>query len=100
MLLAAWLFVGAVAVLVTIGVVLADDDGVAIVGGALGTVLWGVWTFGAFDIEVASNGVVLTFTSAPVAIVGVVCALVPAYIALTGPIELVGRAREGRVDEL
>jgi hypothetical protein len=100
MLLAGWLFVGCVAVLVTVGVVLAQDDGVAIVGGALGTVLWAVWTFGAFDVEVASGGVTLSFTSASLAIVGVACGLVPAYIALTGPIELAARAREGRVDEL
>lgn len=100
MLLAAWLFVGALATLVTVGVVLTDDSGVGIVGGVLGVVLWAVWTFGAFNIEVTTGGVSLTFTSAPVAIVGVAMALVPGYIALTGPVELFARAREGRVDDL
>jgi len=110
MLASAWLFVGAVAFLWTVvavtgGVVAGAQagrgDGIATVGGVVGFVLWGVWTFGALNVEVVTDsGSTVTMTHPELAIVGVMMALVPGYIALTGPIELVSRYRDASPEDL
>jgi len=109
MILSAWLFVGAIAflwTLVTLGAAaLADPrdtqgDGLTIIGGTIGFVLWGVWTYGTLEISVVSNGTELTFVHPELTILGVAMALIPGYLALTGPIELINRAREPRTDEI
>lgn len=109
MLETAWLFVGRIAMVWTVLTLAAavyidpvDDtgDGLAIIGGVVGFVLWGVWTFGTFEVEVVDGGTTVTFTQPELAILGVVLALVPGYIALTGPIELINRARQPSTDEI
>jgi hypothetical protein len=60
--------------------------------GIVGFVLWGVWTFGTLNIEVANGTTVYTFTHPELTLLGIVMALVPGYIALTGPIDLIYRA--------
>ncbi len=109
MLESAWLFVGRIAfawtVITLAAAVYADadskaGDGVAIIAGVVGFVMWGVWTFATFKIEVVDGGATLTFTHPQLAILGVVLALVPGYIALTGPIDLVNRARQPEMDEV
>lgn len=95
MLSTAWVFVGAVALVATLGAVLTADDGVAIVGGVVGFICWGVWSFGALDLTVVNSGGVETFSMPEVAFLGIMFALLPGYIALTGPIEIIGRARSG-----
>jgi len=90
MLESGWLFVGGVAVL------FVQDDGLAIIGGTAGTITWGVWTYGTLNVRVVGDAVTYTFTMPALRIA---LALVPAYIALTGPVELVQRANGGTSTE-
>lgn len=102
MLESAWVFIGRIAfawtVLTVLGAIYVpgDDtgDALATVGGVLGFVLWGIWTFGSLNVEVMSGGSTTTFTHPELALAGVTMALVPGYIALTGPVELIARARD------
>lgn len=103
MLESAWLFVGRAAFAWTILTVAAaiyvdgtdeTGDALAMVGGSVGVVLWGVWTYASLGIEVVDAGSTVTFEHPELAILGVALALVPGYIALTGPIELVDRYRD------
>jgi len=103
MLETAWLFIGAIAfgwTVVTLAVAIYADvsqqtgDGIAMLGGIVGFTLWAVWTFGALDITVVGESVTYQFSHPELAIVGVAMSLIPGYIALTGPIELVARARD------
>jgi hypothetical protein len=109
MLESAWLFVGRIAfvwTLVTVGAAVYVDsrdesgDALATVAGALGVVMWGVWTYASLGIEVVDGGTTVTFEHPELTILGVAMALVPAYIALTGPIELVNRYRQAGPDDL
>lgn len=106
MLESAWLFVGRVAFAWTVLVAIAAlwvnvrDDLIVIVGGTAGFVMWGVWLFGALNVEVASNGTVLDFAMPPVAVLGLVMALVNGYLAITGPIEVIARAQDTRLDDM
>lgn len=103
MLESAWLFVGGVAfvwtLLTVIGAVVAagrgeTGDALATVAGVVGFVLWGVWSFGSLNIIVVGEVVTYHYAQPELALVGIVLALVPGYIALTGPIELISRWRE------
>jgi len=106
----AWLFVGRIAFLWTVLTLAAavyvdpvDDagDGLATIGGVVGFVLWGVWTFGTLEIvTVASDGTKFVFTQPELTMLGIALSLVPGYIALTGPIELINRARQPRTDDI
>jgi hypothetical protein len=109
MLESAWLFIGRIAfvwTLVTVAAAVYVDpvdttgDALAMLGGVVGFVLWGVWTFGTLNIQVVAESVVYDFTHPELTILGVVLALVPGYIALTGPIELISRARDADVRDL
>jgi len=110
MLESAWLFIGLISLCVTGVAVLTqtqgaalipNDDGVAIMSGTVGFVSWAIWTYGAFNIEVVTDNGVEAFTSTPVAIFGVLMALIPAYVALTGPAEIIAsRYNKPDVDEL
>lgn len=101
MLQATWLFIGVIAALATGIAVLTSDNGVAIVAGALGFIAWGIWGFGAFDITIVTDsGGTETFTYPAVAILGFVLGVIPGYIALTGPVDLVSRARDTTPEDL
>lgn len=109
MLESAWLFVGRIAFLWTLvtlaGAIYVDGsdktgDALATVGGSVGVVLWGVWTYASLGIEVVDGGTTVTFEQPTLVILGVAMALVPAYIALTGPIELVDRYRQATPEDL
>lgn len=109
MLESAWLFVGRIAMVWTVMTVAAavyvdpvDDtgDGLAIIGGVVGFVMWGVWTFGTLEVEVVDGGTTVVFQQPELTILGVVLALVPGYIAMTGPIELINRARQPKTDDV
>lgn len=109
MLESGWLFVGRIAfgwtVLATVAAVYLDGadgraDGVVSNAGVVGFLLWGVWTFGALNIEVVDGGTTITFTHPELAIAGVAMALIPGYLALTGPIELIQRAHDPSEREL
>ncbi len=105
----AWLFIGAIAFVWTLVTLVAaayadpvssQGDGLTIIGGTIGFVLWAVWTYGTLDLEVVSNGTELTFVSPELTILGVAMSMIPGYLALTGPIDLINRAREPTTDEL
>lgn len=110
MLLAVWLFVGVVAILST-GVALAtqtsvartmgDADSIAIVSGIIGFIAWGYWSFGAIELEVVTDsGSTVTFNLPEIALLGVALAILPGLIALTGPTDLIQRARQPESREL
>lgn len=94
MLVSAWLFVGVLALAATGMALLTSDNGLAVMMGVLGFVTWGVWTFGALNLEVVRDATVYTYSLPSVAIVGVAVALVPGFIAITGPMEVIGRWRD------
>lgn len=105
----AWLFLGRSALIWTVLTVVAavyvdprdsTGDSMAMISGVIGFVLWGVWTFGALNIEVVQGTNTISFAHPEVAIVGVAMSLVPGYVALTGPIELIKRAREPSTDQV
>lgn len=109
MLESAWLFIGRIAfvwTVLTVGAAVYVDgrdstgDALAMVSGVVGFLLWGAWTFGALNVEVTGGGVVYEFAHPELAILGVAMALVPGYIALTGPIELINRYRGATPDDL
>jgi len=101
MLETTWLFVGVIAVLATIGAVLTNDDGVAIVAGILGFIAWGVWTFGSLNVEVVTQtGDIVAFSNLAATMLGIALALIPGFIALTGPVEIVSRVRDTQMDEV
>lgn len=109
MLESGWLFIGRIAFIWTLAVVLVaisvdpgdgGGDDIAIVGGVVGFILWGVWTFGTLNIEVVDGSSTTVFTHPELTLLGIAMALVPGYIALTGPIELIKRARDPAADQL
>jgi len=98
MLESAWLFVGFLALVFTILALLTQSqvartfgnaDGIAIVVGAIGTILWGVFAYGSLDVTVVDGGVSFQFTMPTITITAIAIALVPAYVALTGPAEMI-----------
>lgn len=101
MLQSAWLFTGLVAILATGAAVGTNDDGMAIFAGTAGTITWGVWTYGTLNVEAVDGaGSTLTFTMPSLTLLGIALALIPAFVALTGPVELVGRATDAGTDDL
>ena len=103
MLQSAWLFIGVIALLVT-GVsvltktegarLIPNDDAVAIYSGIVGFVSWGIWTYGSLDVRVVGDSVTYTFNMPAVTLFGVAMATIPAFIALTGPANIVRRAMD------
>jgi hypothetical protein len=102
MLESAWLFIGLMGILST-GVALSTQtesvaqsgsaDGIAIISGIVGFLSWGVWTFGTLEVEsVTSSGSIVTSTMPELTMLGIVFSLVPGYVALTGPVEIIRRS--------
>lgn len=100
MLESAWLFVGVVAVLSTAGALLTSDDGMAILLGVTGFGTWGMAAYGALDVTVVSNGSRVAETMPEVTILCAGLSLIPLYIALTGPVDIVRRAQNPRAEEI
>lgn len=100
MIESAWLFIGLIATLATGGAVLSSRETVAMVLGAMGFVSWGIWTYGTFEIVVVDGGVTYAFTEPAVSVFGILMAMLPLYIVLTGPIELAKNATGTRPDDL
>jgi len=103
MLLAVWLFIGVIGIgSTTIALstqsegarLWPNDDAVAIISGVVGFISWGLWTYGTLNIEVAGDSTVYTFSTPAVTYFGIALALVPAYIALTGPVNIINRTRD------
>jgi len=111
MLESAWLFIGFVALCST-GVALStktevaglygSDDGIAIFSGIVGFLSWGVWTYGTLNLTVITNsGDRITAPMPELAYFGVAMALIPAYIALTGPAETISsRYRDTEANDI
>lgn len=91
--MATFLFLGALGVLTNAAAILTSQDTFAIMAGTVGFVVWGVWSFGALNVREVTRCCVQQYSFPPLAIIGLMFALVPAYIALTGPLELAARAR-------
>jgi hypothetical protein len=110
MLESAWLFIGVVSLCATGVAVLCktegarlvpNDDSVAIASGTLGFVGWAIWTYGALNVQTPIEGTPELVTAMPsVALFGVAIALVPGYIALTGPVDIVREYRRTDPDNL
>jgi hypothetical protein len=100
MIWVAWLFIGAVAILSTAATLLTNDDAMAILLGIAGFGSWGLVAYGSFDVAMLSNGSEFTYTMPAVAIFCAGISLIPLYIALTGPIDLVTRAKDPTLDEV
>lgn len=100
MILAAWLFIGTVATLVTAGTILVPDDGWAIVLGVAGFVSWAIVAYGAFDVTVVGDSVTYSFAMPIVTLFALIMSIIPGYIALTGPVDLITSWRTTDADEL
>lgn len=109
MLESGWLFVGIIALTTTAVAVSTkskaaafwgNDDGVAIFAGIVGFLAWGIWTYGTLNVEVATNSGVETFASSGLTYFGIAMALIPGYIALTGPADIIRRSRQPQTDDL
>lgn len=72
-----------------------NDDGVAIYSGVVGFIAWGFVAYGSLDLTVVGDSVVHSFSMPEVTIFAVMMAIVPGFIALTGPVDIVRRARDG-----
>lgn len=94
MLESTFLFVGTVALITTIMALLTPDDAMAIITGVSGFLSWGLIAYGSLDVQVVGDSTTFTFTQPSVTVWAIVMALIPAYIALTGPTELVNRFRQ------
>jgi len=100
MLFGAWLFVGVIALLATGAAVSTRDNAKAIMAGIAGALAWGYWAFGALDLRVVRDSTTYQYSQPELTILGVALALVPLFVALTGPFEVVGRVREPRDEEV
>lgn len=96
----AWLFLGSVAVLTTGAALLTTDDGLAILLGVAGFGAWGMTAYGSLDMQLLSGGSEFTYQMPAVTIVCAGLSLIPLYIALTGPTEIVNRARDPQAKEI
>jgi cytochrome c biogenesis protein CcdA len=84
-----------VGVLSTAAALYTTDNGIAILAGVVGSFSAGLATYGLFNIEVVSNGTVVAVGSQPaIALFTATLAMLAAYPALTGPIDLVGESMD------
>lgn len=102
MLQSAWLLLGLLGAGATALAALRErDDGLMLVFGAVGFVAWGLFAYGALEVEVVGDAVTYSFSMPAVAMFGVLAALVPGYLVLVGPAELVSdRVRKPRQEDL
>lgn len=79
----------------------ANDDGAAIFSGIVGFISWGMVAFGSFDVRVVGDSVTYSFNMPTVAFFAVMMALIPGYIALTGPANIIAeRYKEPTPEDL
>jgi hypothetical protein len=79
-----------------------DVAGVTTLAGVIGMVLWLVWAYGALEIQVPSEDTTaeITYSHPELALVGLLMAWLPAYLAFTGPFEILRRYRQGEIDDV
>jgi len=101
MLQSTWLFIGAVAFALTIAVILTPDDAWAIILGVAGFLSWAIFAYGAFSVTVVGESVTYEYAMPVAAFFGMIMSFIPAYIALTGPADMVAsRWKQSDVDDL
>lgn len=107
MLVTAWLAIGAIGLASTSAAgyfalrMTPEEDATVIAAGTLGFLAWGVWSYGAFNIHYPIDGSPsLAFTEPTVALVGLGCAVLSGFLALTGPIEAIGRVQDTRMEDV
>lgn len=104
MLESTWLFIGTTALLATAFAVSTQTrmsrlydryaDPIAMVGGVMAAISWGMLAYGSLDVEVVGDSVTYSFGQPAVTFWCLMMALPPLYVALTGPIEGMKRAVE------
>jgi len=109
MLQSAWIMIMVVA-LVSTGVALltktqaaslfANDDGIAIYSGIVGFIAWGYAAYGTLEGVQVVGDAVSTFQMPSVTYFCIMLALIPGYIALTGPAEMIRRARSTTAEDV
>lgn len=102
MLESTWLTIAATAILTTVFAAstqtrvsgLYDEyaDPIAMVGGLLGVASWGMLAYGSLDLRVVGDSVTYSFSQPGVTVWCLMMAVVPLYVALTGPLEGMKRA--------
>jgi hypothetical protein len=93
--------IAAAAIATTALALMSDDDALAMVLGAVGVVAWGMVAYGALDVRVVGDSVTYSFGMPAVTIFAVAMALVPGFVLIAGPPNLLGsRVRDPRQDEL
>lgn len=90
MLESAWLLIAAAGIAVTALALLSDDEAVAMVLGAVGVIAWLMVAYGALDVRVVGDSVTYTFQMPAVTIFAVAMALIPAFVLIAGPPNLLG----------
>lgn len=104
MLQLTFLWLGTAALLVTLttlgGSVILEVRGgvrhmVDVLGGVLGATLWAIWGLGATNIQVVSNGTVVTEGSASLGFVAVIMGGVSLILAIVGVSSLANVLGEG-----
>jgi len=71
----------------------SGSDELVIISGLIGTFAFSLATFGLFNVEVVSNGSVVSVGEYPaLALFALALALTSFWPALTGPVELIGSA--------
>lgn len=100
MLVLIWVFLAALATIVSAVAIYTADDGIAILTGVIGFLTWGFCAFGALNLQRVMQSNVYTTSMPGVAMFCILLGLLPGYIALTGPFELIGRYRDGDSDDL
>lgn len=84
-----FIFLGVLAASLFAAALYTRDDSAAIVSGLLDFVVWGVWAFACFNVEVSDGaGSIVTREYPALAIIAAVFALIGLYVALTGPVAL------------
>jgi hypothetical protein len=94
-----FVFLGVLAAGLFAATLFTGDDTAAIVTGLLDFVVWGVWAFAAFNVEIATDsGSIVTREYPALAIIAAVFALIGLYVALTGPVALLDPARHSPME--
>lgn len=106
MIESAWLFLGRMAFVWTLVVLVGtvyvsreDDDTPLILGSIIGVVFWGIWAFGALQVETTSSGVVMEFSSPPLLVVGIAMMIVNGYVAIEGSMSAISRWNDAEPED-
>lgn len=100
MLESTFLLVGLTAILATGVALFTFDDVLAMIAGIAGFISWGLIAYGSLDVRVVGDSTTYSFTQPSITIWAAMLSLIPLYIALTGPLEVVNRFRRANQDNI